>query len=365
MDTLEPARPMATDLPSRERTRHLFRRSARAGHVHPLQRLIGLYRDHEPESVFGLLDELPAGGPEAVLPPADGAAGSWPLDPEGLARRVGQLPALSEAVLQALALLRSETASDGDCAQRIALDTAMTARTLRLANSAFYGVSGRVATIPAAMMLLGRRTLGALLAAAAVTDAIGRSQGNGKGHDGQTTDRFWRHALACALAAQALASRRSPDQDVAFTAALLHDIGALVLRTHHGRSLHAVHAAAAREDAHTLPFERAMLGLDHAEVGAMVARHWRFPAEVADAIAGHHAVLHGTALADDPVTLVDVVHVADAIAHALDLEGDPEEAVPELGSAAWRRVGLGPDEALGLFRDVERGVLALSHSLLG
>ncbi|MEY2653835.1 MAG: hypothetical protein RLZZ524_863 [Pseudomonadota bacterium] len=377
MIATEPARGSPAELSPHERTRWLFRRAARAGQVHPLQRLIGLYREHEPDSLFGELDigsGPPAHGVVAARPLVANAAlatisgpGAWRICPEGLARRVGQLPVLPQAVLQALALLRSDTASDIDCAERIAIDAAMAARTLRLANSAFYGVSGRVATIRDAVVLLGRRTIGTLLATAAVADTLARSDiagGADRQAAAQAMGRFWRHALGSALAAQALASRRPPDQDVAFTTGLLHDIGQLVLGAHHASALQAVRAAAREDDADTLPIERALLGLDHAEVGAMVARHWRFPAEVVEAIGSHHAGTPGTP-AEGPVTLGDLVHVADAIAHALDLAGEPDEAVPALDSAAWRRVALGADEALNLLRDVENGVRVLSRSLLG
>ncbi|MGY0196606.1 HDOD domain-containing protein [Leptothrix sp. BB-4] len=368
MIAAEPATPSTR--PS-DRTRHLFRRSARAGEVHPLQRLIGLYREHDPETGFGGL-EAPSrdtsrdtssdtSRPTPARPVASDDNGPWRLNPEHVARRVGQLPALPQAVLQALALLRSETASNQDCAQRISLDTAMTARTLRLANSAFYGVSGRVATIRDAVLLLGRRAIGTMLAAASVADSIGRSDiASGPGA-ADAIGRFWRHALASALAAQILARRRTPDQDVAFTAGLLHDIGQLVLRAHHAEALLAVRAAATAEDAGALPFERALLGLDHAEVGAMVARHWHFPPEVIQAIGSHHDPAPG----DGAVSLADLVHMADALAHALDLEGDPDAAVPEVAAATWRRVALGADEAHALFHDVETGVRALSRSLLG
>ncbi|MDP4302404.1 HDOD domain-containing protein [Leptothrix discophora] len=348
----------------------LFRRSARAGGIHPLQRLIGLYRRGAPEtgwdvSTHGLLHDLPPetrhDGPAArpVDPPPPGAG--WRIDADNLTRRVSQLPALPQAVLQALALLRSDTASDTDCAARIALDPAITARILRLANSAFYGVSGRVATIRDAVLLLGRRSIGAMLAAAAVADSLARSPLAGHPEVAATMGHFWRHALASALAAQALARGRPPDQDVAFTAALLHDIGRLVLCGYHADGLAAVRAAAAVDDADTLPFERALLGLDHAEVGAMVARHWRFPPEVVAAIAAHH----GPPAGDGPVTLADLVHLADAIAHVLDLEDDPAESVPALAPSSWRRIALDDDEAQRVFGDVEAGVRALSKSLLG
>ncbi len=65
--------------------------------------------------------------------------------------------------------------------------------------------------------------------------------------------------------------------------------------------------------------EYMLLGIDHTELGSWVCRHWRFTSDVTDAIAGHHHPPPSGAL-----TLIDIVHVADAITHALDLADAPE-----------------------------------------
>lgn len=275
------------------------------------------------------------------------------LDPDRLRHQVGQLPALPQAVLKVLAILRRDDASAEECAAQIAPDQAMTARTLRLANSAFYGVPGRVATIRDAIHMLGRRTLGALLTTAAVSAQFDRCL-----CPGFDFAAFWRHALGTAIAAQALARELDADDDLAFTAGLLHDIGRLALATYFPAQLGAAMARARSDDGPLLGAEQATLGTDHASIGALIASHWNFPAAVIDAITQHHAPAD-TATA----SLADLVQVADAIAHALDLNADHDEMVPEIDAAGWARLGLTPAQCLQVFERTEAGVAALCQGL--
>jgi putative nucleotidyltransferase with HDIG domain len=234
----------------------------------------------------------------------------------------------------------------------------MAARTLKLANSAFYGVAGRVATIRDAVHLLGRRTLASLLTTAAVSAQFGPTPVNPH----FTFARFWRHALGTALAAQAIARELGHDEELAFTAGLLHDIGQLALATHFPVEFGAVGAAAAAADLPSRPAELAVLGLDHAAVGTLIAQHWRFPGHVAQAIAQHHTP-QPDAAHPRSASLADVVHVADAIAHALNLSGADDEAVPDVDMPAWTRLGLSPSTCLRLFERTETGVASLCQAL--
>jgi putative nucleotidyltransferase with HDIG domain len=293
----------------------------------------------------------------AAVPVARPAASHAGIDAELVRRRVGALPALPQAVLQALAILRSDHPRVDDCAARIAVDPALTARTLRLANSAFYGVSGRVATLQDAIHVLGSQTLAALLTTAAVLPQLGDRERLGPDHD-----VFWRHALGTALASQALARQHGMGADLAFTAGLLHDIGRLALATHFPDEHRAVAAFAAEADVSLLCAERRLLGLDHAEVGAMIARHWHFPATVVQAIALHHEPpTPGDAA--QRATLVDIVHLADAVAHALDLSQLPDELVPDIDPGSWDRLALTPAQGLHLLAHTEAGVQALALAL--
>lgn len=295
---------------------------------------------------------------DALLPAGLEGLVRQPIDLLRLHQRVRELPALPQAVLEVLAVLRRDDSSTDACAERIARDQSMAARTLKLANSAFYGVAGRVATVRDAVHLLGRRTLVSLLTTAAVSAPFGP----GLAGPHFTFARFWRHALGTALAAQAIARELGHDEELAFTAGLLHDIGQLALATHFPVEFGAVCAAARAADLPSRPAEEAVLGLDHAAVGTLIARHWRFPGHVAQAIAQHHTPQ------PDPghprsASLADVVHVADAIAHALDLSQAADEAVPDVDLAAWARLALSPPTCLRLFEHTESGVAALCDAL--
>jgi HD-like signal output (HDOD) protein len=108
--------------------------------------------------------------------------------------------------------------------------------------------------------------------------------------------------------------------------------------------------------------EHEVLGLDHAEAGALVAQHWRFPPAMVAAIAGHHGT---QGLASDPAHqwLVDVVQGADAIVHALDLHHADDERVPALAPALWQRLQLSPASCARVLAVTEQGVSSLAGSL--
>jgi len=228
---------------------------------------------------------------------------------EALLARIAQLRPLPQAVMALQAVLQDEGASVADCAARIRQDPALTARLLRLANSAFYGVPGRVAGIDDAVQLIGLRSLRLMAMTAAVTLQFQVPAGAAR-----WMDAFWRHALAVAHLAQGLAERRGLPVERAYVAGLLHDIGRLVMRS-----------SASEAD-----FE----GVEHAAVGAAVVRHWHLPAAVADAVAAHHHPPAGSAAP----TLVDLVHVADALAHGQGYGYDTRGQAPTIDAAAWQRL---------------------------
>lgn len=233
------------------------------------------------------------------------------VDPAALMAEVGELPALPQAVLELLHLLRDDRLSAEQCIRLIETDPALATRTLRLANSAFYGMAGRVTRVTDAVALLGLRTVAGALAAAALTQAF-------QPHDcpGYAHADHWQHALATALCARALAPRAGLDEEEAFLAGLMHDFGGLVLALHCAQG---VAAALALSQEQALPLHEAetlVLGLDHARVGALLAQHWHFPVEIVAAIEHHHRV--PVPEADRRVTLPTLVQLANTLAHHLN-----------------------------------------------
>lgn len=278
-----------------------------------------------------------------------------PITREQIAACLDQLPPMKQATLDALEALRNEELGSADCAELLGHDPALAARALRLANSAFYGVPGRVMHLRDAVHLLGRRTLASL-----VTVALLARQFDTGPNPALSVTAFWRHAIASGYAARELAQALETDAELAFLTGLLHDVGRLALAAHFPEAMDTVMQRAQDPRADWLRIEREVFGTDHVAVGREVALRWRFPQTVADAIAAHHAPVAGPG---GGASLSDIVHTADAIAHALDLNGDPWECVPPLDPASWDRLGLPPRVLLPALRVTERGVAELSLAL--
>jgi putative nucleotidyltransferase with HDIG domain len=325
---------------------YLFRASLREGRVHPLLHLLQRYRAQAPATA--------AASPPAAAAGA-GVRAPHSLEPEQVRRRVAELPPLPQAAVRALQTLRREDAALEDVAADLGCDASLTARVLRLANSPFYGVPGRIGSARDAAQVLGRRTLESVLTVAvlsgqfeaarcAVFDAAG----------------FWRHALASAIAARGLAAAAGLDEDQAFVAGLLHDIGLLAMSVYFPDALEALVQRARADDLDLCSVERAHGLNEHAQVGGWIAQHWRFPAPVVQAIAAHHTPPAG---GDAAAGIAACVHVAGAIAHGLDLAGDAHEIVPPVDVGAWRRAALDDEAFCRLFDDTESGVRALCSAL--
>lgn len=253
------------------------------------------------------------------------------------------LPSLPAVVMELLSSIDQEDVDISVLAKKVSADQALTAKTLRLANSSAFGLQIKATTIQQAMTFLGFQSTRNLIMAAAMTGCF--PSGRCPGFDDKA---FWRLSIATAACARVLARHMRFNQDVAFTAGLLHGIGRLVLVTRFPEQYDAVLRERKRLDSDLLETERAMLGVDHLLAGAALAEHWQFSGTMQQAIAFYHA----------PETpgagfLATIVHVAHAVAHALDLAGDEDELVPAVSSVAWTALGLSEDVWLHVFRETE------------
>lgn len=267
-----------------------------------------------------------------------------PLTLDDVLADIRQLPSLPALVGELVLALQNEASDIGQLADGIARDQALAARTLRVANSPFYGNPNKVASIHDAIVILGYRAVGNLVMAASLTGFFLPAP-----QTGFNLGRFWRHGIATALSARALARGSGLDAEAAFSAGLLHDIGVLVLLTTRPHEYTQVLAQRAARDCELAVVERELLGFDHAQVGAALAGRWLFPADIARAVALHHSL----AVADGAASLTDVVHVADVLAHALDLADDPDERVPVLDALSWGRLGLDAGRVKSLLPGIE------------
>lgn len=258
-------------------------------------------------------------------------------------RQIRDLPSLPIVVMEVLKSFEQTDVSIGELADKVAKDQALAAKTLRLANSSFYGLQCKVTTIQQAITILGFDSVRTLIAAAGITDNF-----SGSKHASFDAKAFWRHAIGTALCAKMLAREMNLNQDYAFVSGLLHDIGKLVLVTRFPEQYAQVATYRDKHDCYALEAERAVLEIDHPTVGRALAQYWKFPSILQKAIANHHAP-EASDLGDIPA----VVHIADAVAHALDLSWQEHDLVPAITDAAWNSMALEPGTFRRICREVE------------
>jgi putative nucleotidyltransferase with HDIG domain len=266
------------------------------------------------------------------------------LTREAIAANLEDLPSLPAVVMELLESIDQDDVDISVLARKVSHDQALTAKTLRLANSSLYSLQVRVTTIQQAITYLGFQTTRNLITAAAVTGCF--PEGRCAGFDDKA---FWHHCIATACCAKILARKMRVNQDYAFTGGLLHDIGRLVLVSCFPQQYEAVIAYRAANDCHLLEAERAVLGVDHVEAALVLAEHWNFSETMRLAIAGHHEP-------DAPGAgfLTVIIHMADAVVHALDLvPAGEDDLVPPVSTAAWAALGLSRESYLRLFHETE------------
>jgi putative nucleotidyltransferase with HDIG domain len=190
------------------------------------------------------------------------------------------LPSPPRVVQELIASFDDDELDFRAVAAKLGSDPALSAKLLRLANSAYYHCSRPIGTVDDALTLLGFATVRTLVVSSALI-------GGWRGGEGLDLPQFWRHSGLVAAGSRALAKPARCNGEVAFTVGLMHAIGVLVMHQRMGERMQQLARIAAPWDPMRLELERRDLGYTHAEVGAELARRWRFPPEFAQALAGY------------------------------------------------------------------------------
>jgi HD-like signal output (HDOD) protein len=276
--------------------------------------------------------------------------------PQELLTRDLTVPSLPKVCLRLNEAVENPRTSTLEIAEIISSDSALTARLLRLVNSSFYGFPAKIETPSQAIMIIGTAHLCDL----AFTTSIARLFRNIPA-DLVSMDSFWRHSIACGLAARILASHRhEPNVERFFVAGTLHDIGRLVI---YQQVPHLARQALlrCRADADLLHLvERSVIGVDHSAVGGALLRHWALPQSLVESVAWHHDPLEAQR---HPLEAA-IVHVADIVAQALHLGTSGERYVPPLSPAAWDLLDLPVTMMATVVDEVDEQFDDVTHAIL-
>lgn len=195
------------------------------------------------------------------------------MTPQTLAREAGTLFSLPQAVLRISELICSPDHTASQLAEVVELDAGLTARVLRLANSAMFGRSGNVDTVTRAVAMIGENALRDLVMATSVTQVF-----KGIPEDFVDMASFWDNSATCGVGARLLAGRMGiRDGERLFVAGLLHGIGHLVFFSRRPDQYREVLKVRDKGEAAILAEERRIFGFDYADLGAALAEAWQLP----------------------------------------------------------------------------------------
>jgi HD-like signal output (HDOD) protein len=193
--------------------------------------------------------------------------------------KLHQLPTMPLVVREVMSSFRNANVGSAIMARKIELDQGLSARVLRVANSSFYGLSREVGSIQDAVTVLGFNTVRSLVVSAGFTRAF---PANGD----ELFDRhaYWMRSFKVASYTESLAQCLGGVRQLSFTSGLFYDVGQLVLSICIPERFADILAQQKASGLNLIEVEQAMLGFDHAEIGAEMAKRWNFPPEIEHAI---------------------------------------------------------------------------------
>jgi putative nucleotidyltransferase with HDIG domain len=222
--------------------------------------------------------------------------------------RIRKVPAIPTAAVKVSRMLQNPEVNINDLARAIEYDPALAANVLRIANSIYFSGPRSVGSIKEAIMRMGTNRVFSLTVASAIAPVAGVEV---RGYDLQPGE-LWRHSVTAAVCVDQLIETlglKAPD--ATFTAALLHDIGKVVLGTFVEVDAAPIMQLAFEQG---LPFEEAevrVLGISHPEVGALLLESWNLPRNIVDAVRWHQQPEDFEGETDR--IIIDLVHAADAL----------------------------------------------------
>lgn len=254
-------------------------------------------------------------------------------------RNFQSVPVLSGVITKLTSLAEDDKATIQEMARLVSSDQVLCAKILKLVNSPFYGFSRRVSTISHALILLGVNVVKSLAISSSIFEVMEKN-----------IVGLWEHSLGTGVIAGIIARRLDfQESEEIATAALLHDIGKVIIRLELKEEYNDLLSLSESKEVFIREAEREMLGVDHAEIGELLARRWFLPDKLIEPIACHHDVEKSVTYQ----TRTAIVHIADVFSKAGGFGFSGDDFVPQIQPIAWKRLGLNEHMLEELIDEIE------------
>jgi len=257
---------------------------------------------------------------------------------KALTKKIQSLPTLPHVVEKLTKVVESPESTAKEVGKLIASDQVLGSKVLKLVNSPFYGFPGRISSISHAIILLGFNVIKGVVLSASVFDLMERSMMG-----------LWEHSLGSAIAANTIArSLKMTDPEEISTAALLHDIGKVLVKVSLSDDYDTIVSIVEKEKIAFREAEARVLGVDHADIGNWLTNEWSLPDKLITPITYHHQPDAAPRLKDRAA----VVHIADGISRAFGVGFGGDPWVPKISKVAWGALDMDHHDLDALMRQV-------------
>lgn len=250
---------------------------------------------------------------------------------EKILKKIDELPPLPQVVSRIHELIEDPDSEAKDIARVIETDQAIAARVLRIANSAYYGMRGKISSVQHASMVLGFTTLGEIVTIAGAKGSLEQKL-PGYGYD---TRDLWEHSLAVAFGAKIIAGMKNQALvSEAYTAGLIHDVGKIILDPYVLEQKDEIESYMENEEKTFLDAENHFFSFNHAEIAFEICSNWSFPESINIAIKGHHNPSDS-----ESTDLSYILHLADHTARFIGIGYDDDDFLYELEQGTMDYLG--------------------------
>ena len=220
---------------------------------------------------------------------------------------IARMPSLSTTAIKVLETCNDARASANDLMRVISLDPVLTARVLKLINSAYYSLGSPITSLTRAIVMLGLNNVKNLALSFAILQNLRSNESNSV----FSPDEFWMHSLCVGVIAKNIAAVKmdaTRGLEAFFVAGLLHDLGKIPLNRQFPIEYRRVWELADKDNDTLRHSENTLLGIDHCMVGRMIAKKWRLGATLVEVLSYHHDPDNSSEIDRDFVFIVSLAN---------------------------------------------------------